>query len=354
MHLNRVDLNLFVVFDTIYAEGSLTQAALKLSLSQPAVSHALARLRELLGDSLFARQGKRMVPTPFARNLIGTVRQSLQMLESGLQGPAEFDPGQAQRVFHLGMRDVLEAIALPPLVARLQRAAPGVALHCVRIDRRDMETELASGGLDLAVDVALPMGSDVRHRPLMNDQLVVVARRGHPAFVEVRPSATRRAAKGARRLAAFDGAEPLGRDLTMPTYLAQSHVLVSSRRTGPGLEDFELNRMGLRRRIGLRCQHYFAACRVVSETDMILTMPEHYARIANEPFGNLLHAFPLATPSLDVHLYWHASGEHDPANAWLRGQLDEVFAELLGVPAAPLSGGQRRAPAGSAGRRAAR
>ncbi len=328
MHLNRVDLNLFVVFDTIYAEGSLTQAALKLSLSQPAVSHALARLRELLGDSLFARQGKRMVPTPFARNLIGTVRQSLQLLESGLQGPAEFDPGQAQRVFHLGMRDVLEAIALPPLVARLQRAAPGVALHCVRIDRRDMETELASGGLDLAVDVALPMGSDVRHRPLMNDQLVVVARRGHPAFTALRP-----ARKGARRVkGATSEAAPLGQGLTMPTYLAQSHVLVSSRRTGPGLEDFELNRMGLRRRIGLRCQHYFAACRVVSETDMILTMPEHYARIANEPFGNQLHAFPLATPSLDVHLYWHASSEHDPANAWLRGQLDEVFAELLADP----------------------
>jgi DNA-binding transcriptional LysR family regulator len=309
MHLSRVDLNLFVVFDTIFTEGSLTQAAHKLSLSQPAVSHALGRLRELLGDPLFARQGKRMVPTPFARNLIGTVRQSLQMLESGLQGPAEFDPGQAQRVFHIGMRDVLEAIALPPLVARLQRSAPGVALNCVRIDRRDMEAELSSGGLDLAVDVALPMGSDIRHRPLMYDQLVVVARRGHPAW---------------RKSKAID----------MPTYLAQSHVLVSSRRTGPGLEDFELNRMGLRRRIGLRCQHYFAACRVVRETDMILTMPEHYARIANESFGNELHAFPLVTPSLDVHLYWHAGGDRDPANVWLREQLDDVFAELLGAATA--------------------
>lgn len=312
MHLSRVDLNLFVVFDTIFTEGSLTQAAHKLSLSQPAVSHALGRLRELLGDPLFARQGKRMVPTPFARNLIGTVRQSLQMLESGLQGPAEFDPGQAQRVFHVGMRDVLEAIALPPLVARLQRAAPGVALNCVRIDRRDMEAELSSGGLDLAVDVALPMGSDIRHRPLMNDQLVVVARRGHPAW------------RRGQTMQSID----------MPTYLAQSHVLVSSRRTGPGLEDFELNRMGLRRRIGLRCQHYFAACRVVRETDMILTMPEHYARIANESFGNELHAFPLVTPSLDVHLYWHAGGDRDPANVWLRDQLDEVFAELLGAAAA--------------------
>lgn len=311
MHLSRVDLNLFVVFDTIFSEGSLTQAAHKLSLSQPAVSHALGRLRELLGDTLFTRQGKRMVPTPFARNLIGTVRQSLQMLESGLQGPTLFDPGQAQRVFNLGMRDVLEAIALPPLVARLQRLAPGVALHCVRVDRRDMEAELSAGGLDLAVDVALPMGLDIRHRPLMKDRLVVVARRGHPLFKKKGP------------------ADKAQHGLDMATYLAQSHVLVSSRRTGPGLEDFELNRQGLRRRIGLRCQHYFAACRVVSETDMILTMPEHYARIANEPFGNELHAFPLTAPSLDVHLYWHDSGERDPANEWLRGQLDEVFAELL-------------------------
>lgn len=299
MHLSRVNLNLFVVFDTIFTEGSLTQAASKLSLSQPAVSHALARLRELLGDALFARQGKRMVPTAFARNLIGTVRQSLQLLESGLQSPALFEPGQAQRVFHIGMRDVLEAIALPPLMARLQRVAPGVAVNCVRIVRRDMELELSSGGLDLVVDVALPMGSEIRHRPLINDRLVVVARRGHPAWCT-------------------------GQVIDMPTYLAQSHILVSSRRSGPGLEDFELNRLGLRRRIGLRCQHYFAACRVVRETNMILTMPEHYASIANESMGNELHAFPLKTPSRDVHLYWHASGDRDLANVWLRAQLDEV------------------------------
>ena len=299
MHLSRVDLNLFVVFDTIFTEGSLTQAASKLSLSQPAVSHALGRLRELLGDALFARQGKRMVPTAYARNLIGTVRQSLQLLESGLQSPALFDPGQAQRVFHVGMRDVLEAIALPPLMARLQRAAPSVAVNCVRIDRRDMEVELSSGGLDLVVDVALPMGSEIRHRPLMNDQLVVVARRDHPAW-------------------------SAGQGIDMPTYLAQSHILVSSRRSGPGLEDFELNRLGLRRRIGLRCQHYFAACRVVRDTNLILTMPEHYACIANESFGNALHAFPLATPSLDVHVYWHAGADRDPANVWLRQQLDDV------------------------------
>ena len=100
-----------------------------------------------------------------------------------------------------------------------------------------------------------------------------------------------------------------------------SRRLVSSRRSGPGLEDVELNRQGLKRRIRLRCQHYFAACRVVSETDLLLTMPERYARIANRQYGNQIQDFPMEMPSMDAYLYWHASVDNDPANRWLRDRL---------------------------------
>ena len=96
---------------------------------------------------------------------------------------------------------------------------------------------------------------------------------------------------------------------------------MSSRRQGVGLEDFELNREGLRRQISLRCQHYFAACRVVSETDLLLTMPEQYANITNAQFMNRIDPFPLATQPIDAHLYWHSSADNDPANSWLREQL---------------------------------
>lgn len=299
MHISRIDLNLFVVFDTIYTEGTLTRAAHKLSLSQPAISHALARLRELLNDPLFTRQGMGMVPTPLARNLIGPVRQALQTLEISLHEQASFDPLSTQRTFILGLRDVLEATALPPLLAHLQQNAPHIDIASVRVDRNEIEAELAAGTLDLVVDIPMPMGHDIRQKRLSRDRLVVVVNADHPLIRD---------------------------ELDLDTYLEQPHVLVSSRRKGPGLEDFELNRQGLRRRIALRCQHYFAASRVVSQTDYLLTMPEQYARVANQQFNNRLFEFPLNVPRLDVHLYWHANVESDPANRWLREQLSTLFA----------------------------
>jgi len=184
-----------------------------------------------------------------------------------------------------------------PAVARLQALAPGIELASVRIDRRDVESELAAGTLDLALDVPLAMGESIRQQRISRDRLVVVARQDHPG---------------------------IGGELDLDTYLAHAHVLVSSRRKGWGLEDFELNREGRRRRIVLRCQHYFAASRVASRTDLLLTMPEQYARIANMQFGNRIYPFPLQTQALDAHLYWHATADHDPANRWLRGVMQEV------------------------------
>ncbi|GGY03050.1 LysR family transcriptional regulator [Paludibacterium paludis] len=292
MHLSRIDLNLFVVFDAIYGAGGLTPAARQLSLTQPALSHALARLRDVFGDPLFVRQGSAMVPTPLARSLIGPVRQALQGLDASVNHNRSFDPETARRTFTIGLRDVLEATVLPPLMGVLRARAPDIDIAAVRADRRELERDLASGALDLAVDIALPLADRIRRRRIGSDRLVVVARGGN-----------------------IDGL------LTLERYLAASHVLVSSRSKGPGVEDMELNRHGHRRRIGLRCQHYFAACRVVNETNLLLTMPEQYAAIANRNLDNAIHAFPLSMPELDVYLYWHETVEHDAANAWLREML---------------------------------
>jgi DNA-binding transcriptional LysR family regulator len=113
--------------------------------------------------------------------------------------------------------------------------------------------------------------------------------------------------------------------LDLDTYLAQEHILVSSRRRGLSAEDFELGRHNLRRRVRLRCQSYFAACRVVSETDLVLTMPRRYANLLNTRFGNRLLPFPLEVPALDTYIYWHANADRDPANQWLRHQLQRTL-----------------------------
>lgn len=295
MHISKVDLNLFIVLDAIYAEGSITRASLKMNLTQPAISHALNRLRQLFDDPLFERQGHVMTPTPLARSIIEPVRRALRGFEVTLNGAARFDAASSERSFSLGVRDVLEASVLPPLMASIAREAPSATLNTLQVSRRELESELAAGTLDAAIDILLPLSNDIRRTQLAGDQTVVLVRRGHPLVKR--------------------------RKLTLETYLQLEHIQTSSRRRGPGLEDVELSRQGLQRRIRLRCQHYFAACRVVSETDLALTMPERLARIVNQQFNNQLLPFPLEMPALDIYLYWHANVDNDPANLWLREQI---------------------------------
>ncbi|HET9281037.1 MAG TPA: LysR family transcriptional regulator [Candidatus Angelobacter sp.] len=324
MHLSQVDLNLFVVLEAIYREGNLTRAGRQLKLTQPAMSHALKRLRELLNDPLFIREGANMVPTPFSRNMINDVRQALQILEVNLYENRNFDPAHTRRNFQLGFWELMESMVLPKLATVLAEAAPEISITTLRVKRREIEMELASGALDMALDVPINMSDNIRHKPLFSDRVVVVARDGHPL---------------------------IGRELDLETYLSQDHILVSSRRFGPSLVDTELNRKGKKRQINLRCQNYFAACRVVSETNMLLTMPEHYAEMLNGRFGNRLYAFPLKSlQTLDIHMYWHESADNDPPNRWLREQITKVAEDAIQAVAAPPQKAQKKQAARTARR----
>lgn len=293
-HVSRIDLNLFAVFDAIYSEGGVTRAAEKLNLTQPAISHALGRLRDMFGDPLFQRQGQRLVPTTVARNIVEPVRRALRTLEATLHETSHFDPASTIRHFTLGLRDILEATVLPALIARIGTASPGIDLSSLRIDRRALESGLAAGTIDVAMDILLPVSDAVRRQQIEVDRLVVMARHDHPE---------------------------VGDALDLATYLEQDHVMVTSRRRGPGIEDVELGRRGLKRRTRLRCQHYFAAGRVVAESDLILTMPERYARVLNRHFGNQILPLPLENQHMSLFLYWHETVDTDPANRWLRTQM---------------------------------
>jgi len=304
MHVSRIDLNLLVVLDAIYAEGSITRAGRRLNLSQPAISHALGRLRHMLGDPLFVRQGRLVAPTPLARRMIEPIRRALQTIEATLTRDDRFAPQSAVKHFTVGMRDAMEAAVLPGLMRRIGASAPRVTLSTIRIERRELERELSAGTVDAAIDVLLPLPEEIRRQRLGTEWLTVVTRRRHPS---------------------------IGAKLTLRSYLAQEHISVSSRRRGLSAEDFELGRRNLRRRIRLRCQSHFAACRVASETDLIVTMPQRHARILNAQFGNRLLPFPLKVPAFDTYLYWHANADGDPANAWLREQVAEALLASRGA-----------------------
>jgi DNA-binding transcriptional LysR family regulator len=263
----------------------------------------------LFDDPLFLRQGRAMIPTPLARMMIDPVRQALQGFEATLERVDRFDPATARKHFTVGMRDVRELSVLPNLLRAVTRAAPFIDVAVVRAERKQLEAELAAGALDAAIDVRLALSDEIRRQRIGAERLVVVARPRHPL---------------------------VKRELDMETYLSQEHILVSSRRRGFGVEDYELSRHGLKRRIRLRCQHYFAACRVVSETNLILTMAERYARIVNRLFRNRVLPFPLEVPDYDAYLYWHANADSDPANRWFRNLLVKAFGERGG------HGGQSR------------
>ena len=187
---------------------------------------------------------------------------------------------------------------LPAIMSRIARAGRGIALRTVQVRRRNVESALAAGTVSLAVDIALPLADSVRRQKISADRPAVVMRRGHPA---------------------------LSKGLTLDRYLEQDHVMVTSRRQGPGLEDVELSKRGLSRRIRLRCLNYLAALRVVATSDLVVTMGERYVPLLSDGLKTETVAFPFRVPTLDLYLYWHASADGDAANRWLRSLVIEAF-----------------------------
>jgi len=294
MNLNKVDLNLFIVFDAIYTEANLTRAGQIVGITQPAVSNALARLRETFNDPLFVRTAQGMVPTPMAQNIIGPVRNALSLLRVSVQESRIFNPLQANKTFRISMTDLTEAVVLPPLFQRLRRLAPAVVIESFLCKRRETTKELAAGRLDFAVDAPLNTDPQVRHVKLMQDQYVCAMRQGHP----------------------------MAKDrISLDDYMSLTHIHISSRRNGLGYVDLALGKMGLQRRIALRSQHYLMASQVLQQTDMVMTVPERFARRHQLNYASL----PVNdVPPLETHLYWHESTDQDPANRWMREQIIEL------------------------------
>ena len=171
MNIDRIDLNLLVVLETIYSEGGITRASEKLHLTQPAVSHSLARLRQLLDDPLFIRKGRQMVPTPKVRNMMGPLRQALRSISLTLNDADHFDPEVQTREFAVGVRNVTELTLMPELMTRVYENTPRIGINAVPLERGQLESDLASGALDAAIDILLPVGPAVsRQKP---DQIPV-------------------------------------------------------------------------------------------------------------------------------------------------------------------------------------
>lgn len=297
----NLDLNLLRTFDVIYTERSLTRASKILNVSQPAVSNALHRLRESLGDPLFVRERRGMMPTSFADSFAPAVHRALDSIRSGLSTREEFLPECSHRSFRVSMNDPAEALFLLPLVERCAREAPHVEILCNFISRHEIANEMAVGALDLAIDVPTALSDDRMHRAdLTQESYACLLRRGHPL------------AEGR---------------LSMENYLNLSHIHVSARRHGLGHIDRVLAELGLHRRIKARIRNPGVAAEIVRQTDLAMTMPERFAayyQLAAVPL-------PFEVPSLAWQLYWPTRLDTDSGNLWLRQQILEIARKYTGT-----------------------
>ena len=299
MNVHDVDLNLLRVFDAVLHEQGVTAAAARLGLTQPAVSNALARLRALFSDALFVRTAAGMDPTPFARELAEPVRQALALLESALAHGPGFDPATSTRAFRFYMSDLGQVEFLPPLVERLQRAAPGVRLEAVAADLEHIADALGAGTIDLAVGFLPALGPPVARRTLFRDPYRCLMRADHPS---------------------------IGAKLSRKQFLEAAHVLVTYRGGGHRVIEEALERAGAARRIALRVPHFTVVPMVLERTDLILTLPARVARVYERQGGFKSLPPPVPMPPAEVAVHWHERFEADPGNRWLREQVIELFA----------------------------
>jgi DNA-binding transcriptional LysR family regulator len=292
--LKKLDLNLFLVFDTIYTERNLTQAAKALAITQPAVSNALSRLRKVFNDELFVRTSKGMLPTPVADGIAQNISAALNMLSASVLEREEFTPASAERTYHFSMTDLAEAVILPRLLPYFEAHAPYLSLQSYYTKRHELIRQLSRGELDFAIDVPLIEDSQLSHQSLMLDSYVCVMRPGHPA---------------------------VNSELSLDSYLSLKHIHVSSRRKGLGQVDMALLKHQAERKIQMRVQHYRVAAEVVSGTDLVLTVPRFLA----EQYSLVIKELPFYLTPLDLHLYWHRQSDSDPSHRWLRECLLQLF-----------------------------
>jgi DNA-binding transcriptional LysR family regulator len=301
MHLGTVDLNLLVTLDALLRQRSVTLAADELGLSQPAVSRALGRLRDLLDDPLLVRSGHSMVPTPRAMSLIEPLYASLTAVRRTLEPPGEFDAASAQRAFVISAADTTQAVVLPPLLAYISGEAPGVEVSTAPFRSTDgLFEKLASGEHDLGVSRFESPPEGIRTEFLYHDRMVCLVREDHPR---------------------------IRRKLTMKRYLAEAHLAQES--SSPVERPFTIEgllaKQGLKRRVVCTVGDLAMAPYVVARTDLICSAPGETIRPYAEGLKVRVLEPPFEAPGFRLQLAWHERSDTDPAHAWLRNTVLSLF-----------------------------
>ena len=301
MNLKETDLNLFIAFDVIYTEKNLTKAGQVLGITQPAVSNALSRLRELFGDDLFIRTSKGMIPTPVANQIIKDVRSALSLIQNTISETEKFDPSIAEMTFKISIGDSSEYRLLPLLIKELAEIAPKIKVETYLTPRKDAPRELASGTIDFSIDPPVHSDPHLKHEKIYEEDYVMIVRKDHPILSL--------------------------KEITIEDYLKLSHIHISNRKTGLGHVDMALYRLGLSRDISLRAQHFLVAPYIVEQSDLAITTTKGFAVDRDLAWRKL----PFEIEPLILHLYWHEAKDSDPSTKWMKDLMLKTYGKLQKV-----------------------
>ena len=319
MNFAAFDLNLLRVFHAMMVELSTVRAGERVGLSQPAVSSALGRLRGILGDELFVRDGNRMIPTPRALALHEPVQRALAELEEAFAAAASFDPASSSRTFLLIGSDYFSTLLMPELAARATKAASHMTLQMIDHPSLEVFDTLTDLKADIVIDRALETPDWIASRKLFRSWLVCIARRGHPALAK----------RGIRA----------GGTIPWEVFCAMPQVLRSGDGSKTGTVDPLLARLGLSRRVAVTVPHFQAVALSVAASDLFGSIPVHFARKVAERLELDVFALPTDSLTMDVTMYWHRRSDRDPGNMWLRDRIGEVLA--FDAPAVQSEGSER-------------
>lgn len=313
MKLHQLDLNLLLAFDALMAQGSVTRAAETLFISQPAMSHALNRLRTFFGDPLLVRTPQGMLPTPRAQRLHLGVQQALRLLEQQLSDEEVFEPSQSKRRFVLCTTDYVECVLIPPLIERLKRLAPAVTIE-IRILRDTLpEAELASGEIDLVLgfDEYMQVPGYLGKETWLTEPLAGLVRADLPMATPALAESGNNPALPAERIS-------LAQLIEMP------HVFHSPLGTSEASLDRYLKTLGFSRTISVNSQSYMSAAAIVSQSDHLLVLPSMVAELLASHWP--LKSLPLPEDVPDYHLncVWHPVHAQQPALIWLKDLMKEL------------------------------
>jgi LysR family transcriptional activator of mexEF-oprN operon len=295
--LRRVDLNLLIVFETLMHERSVTRAAEKLFLGQPAISAALSRLRSLFDDPLFIRTGRSMEPSARASEIFALLSPALDSISTAVSRASEFDPATSTAVFRIGLSDDVEFALLPPLLKRLRAEAPGIVLVIRRTNYILMPALLASGEISIGVSYTSDLPANAKRKLL---------RRARPKLLR---------------------ADSMPGSMSLDDFCSRPHALVSFAGDLSGFIDTALEKIDRKRHVVLAVPQFNGLGTLLQGTDIVATVPDYTADALTATGGLRAEDLPLEIQSFEMHMAWRGSQDNDPGERWLRSRLQMFFGD---------------------------